>query len=84
MSLLTIGLNAVAIPGVSSIPEDELNSLTDYNITLCFDNDPAGKKASENLIQLFDNIGKTVNIIELPDGIKDVSDFIVNELNKKC
>ena len=84
LSLLTIGLNAVAIPGVSSIPEDELNSLTDYNITLCFDNDPAGKKASENLIQLFDNIGKTVNIIELPDGIKDVSDFIVNELNKKC
>lgn len=81
LSLLTIGLNAVAIPGVSSIAKSELDSLTDYNITLCFDNDPAGKKASENLIQLFDNIGKTVNLIELPDGIKDVSDFIIKELN---
>ena len=81
LSLLTIGLNAVAIPGVNGFSESELDSLKDYNITLCFDNDPAGKKASENLIQLFDNIGKTVNIIELPDGIKDVSDFIIKELN---
>ena len=83
LSLLTIGLNAVAIPGVSSIAKSELDSLTDYNITLCFDNDPAGKKASENLIQLFDNIGKTVNIIELPDGIKDVSDFIIEKYSIK-
>lgn len=82
LSLLTIGLNAVAIPGVSSIAKSELDSLTDYNITLCFDNDPAGKKASENLIQLFNNIGKNVNIIELPDGIKDVSDFIIFIIEK--
>ena len=83
LSLLTIGLNAVAIPGVNGFSESELDSLKDYNITLCFDNDPAGKKASENLIQLFDNIGKTVNIIELPDGIKDVSDFIIEKYSIK-
>lgn len=83
LSLLTIGLNAVAIPGVSSIAKSELDSLTGYNITLCFDNDPAGKQASENTIKIFNNIGKTVNVLELPDGIKDVSDYITNELNKK-
>lgn len=83
LCLLSIGLNAVAIPGVNSFPQNELNILSDYNITLCFDNDPVGKSASVKLIEAFYNIRKTVNIIELPDGIKDVSDFIIEKYSIK-
>lgn len=83
LSLLSIGLKAIAIPGVSALPLNELNSLTDYNITICFDNDLAGKLATEKLVEAFSYIGKKINIIELPEGIKDVSDFIIQRYSLK-
>jgi len=83
LALLSIGLNAIAIPGVSALPLNELSCLTDYNITLCFDNDKAGELATEKLVEAFNNIGKKVNIIELPVGIKDVSDFINEKYSTK-
>lgn len=83
LSLLSIGLNAVAIPGVNSTPINELKNLSDYKITICFDGDSPGKEATKKLIGQFYNIGKAVNFIELPDGIKDVSDFIIKQFSIK-
>jgi len=77
--LNSLELNAVAIPGVNSIPIEELKKLDIYNIILCFDRDIEGKKATKKLIDLFYKIGIEANFVRLPNGVKDVSEFIIKE-----
>lgn len=80
LMLQTIGFNSVAIPGVTSFPETELESLLDFDIIICFDNDEPGKQATQKLTNLFYTFGKVVSSIDLPVGIKDCSDYFIKQL----
>lgn len=71
------GFNAVAIPGVGNMPkEPALKKLLMYEIVLCLDNDSAGGTLRQNLIDFFHNNGKNVFEKVLPEGVKDINDFV--------
>lgn len=87
LSLETIGLKSIAIPGVNSLP-DNLQDLINIHVVICFDNDKngQGQKATKNTARIFKKNHIKYSVIKLPDGIKDVNEFLINEynINKKC
>jgi len=82
LSMLSMNLNAIGIPGVSSIPDKfQLERLLRFNTILSFDNDNAGKELAVKLKSNFKNhYGVDVKSLELPPGVNDISDFMVRQL----
>ena len=56
------GFRAIGIPGVTNIPEDQINSLKDYDIYIALDKDISGINAMHKLVKL---INKPVKVIKL-------------------
>jgi len=44
------------------------------NVVICFDNDPAGHKATQSVLPLFSH--NKVKVVSLPDGVKDAGDML--------
>ncbi len=64
--------NAVASMGTSLTTEQtRLISRYAKEIVICYDNDPAGKKATERALDLLKNSEFTVRVLRLPDRIVD-------------
>lgn len=79
----TIGFSSIAIPGVSSIPaESEIRKLSDYHVVILMDNDTSGQKAANTFIDIFRELLINYSTITLPEGIKDVNEFLLSELNE--
>lgn len=69
--------NAVAIPGVGNMPDEtKLKQLLMYNIVLCLDRDEAGGKLRQLLQDFFISHNKEISEKILPDGCKDINDYI--------
>ena len=66
------GGKAIAIPGVTNIPEKELKELKDYNIYLAFDNDAAGRNGMEKAAKMLRRPVKTIRF----NNYKDVSELL--------
>ncbi len=76
IALETIGFNTLCIPGAGNMPSvDKFKRLLDFNITVCGDNDEAGKGLIEKLTKVFEHYKKDFSIKEL--GQKDINDFLV-------
>ena len=75
LMLETYDMSAVAIPGTNNFPVDEIHNLTEFRITLCFDNDPPGLKATEKISDELLGMVEDLNFSEMPSNVKDVSDF---------
>lgn len=73
-----VGINAVAIAGVSNLPKESIPLLSNYNIYLCFDNDSAGIKAIEDISTLFN---KPIKQIKLKN-FKDITELVTNGNNE--
>lgn len=50
------GLAVIALPSASTITEDLSILVTGKNVTLCMDNDEAGDRATEKLIELLEPV----------------------------
>ena len=72
MRLCQNGYRAIGIPGVGNFPIDEIKTLEKYEIILAFDNDDAGRKATDDIRKLF---SKAVNAIYLKKH-KDITEYL--------
>lgn len=76
------GLKNVVASSGTSLTNEQLGILKRMtkNLMISFDMDEAGKMATERAIDLAKNDGFEVKIISLPDGNKDLADYLL--LNK--
>tara|TARA_Y100001980_G_C14508460_1_gene283956 strand:- start:39 stop:1295 length:1257 start_codon:yes stop_codon:yes gene_type:complete len=83
LSLNKLGYANAASPSGTALTYQQLESVSNYTskILVCFDNDEAGLKATERILQIKNQISKQVEIhcLNLPDEYKDISDIF--ELN---
>jgi len=69
--------NAVATQG-TALTSEQARIMQRYaeTVYICYDNDEAGRKASEKAIKILDEAGIKVKVISLRDGAKDPDEFI--------
>ncbi len=83
LSLNKLGFANAASPSGTALTYQQLESVSKYTskILICFDNDEAGLKATERVLEIKNQISKQVEIhcLNLPIEYKDISD--VFELN---
>ena len=74
-----LGYSNVASPSGTALTIQQLNQISKYTdeIYLCFDNDDAGIKATERIVEIKNNVSKDLNLytILLPSKYKDISEF---------
>jgi len=69
------GYNAVGIPGVNNAPTNLKSLVKDFDITIAFDNDMAGKKGMQALTVM---IGKKITTLNLKKH-NDLTELFINE-----
>ena len=77
MRLIQEGYKAVGILGVTDFKPDEVDLFKRFEVVLALDNDEAGKEMSQVIAKLFLLKGKGVKIKQLPEGIKDITDYFL-------
>jgi len=77
MRLTQEGYTAVAILGVTDFKADDVEVFKPFKVVLALDNDEAGKEMTQQIAKMFLLNGKAVSIKELPEGIKDITDFFL-------
>ena len=74
-----LGYSNVASPSGTALTIQQLSQISKYTdeIYLCFDNDDAGIKATERIVEIKNNVSKDLNLytILLPSKYKDISEF---------
>lgn len=69
------GYNAIGIPGVNNAPTNLKLLVKDFDITIAFDNDVAGKKGMQVITEM---IGKKVTTLNLTKH-NDLTELFINE-----
>ena len=88
LSLYQIGIReVVALFGTNGLTEDHLTYMRKHltkEVVLCLDNDDAGKTATEKIsTRLYGELGITCSAVKLPDGIKDMNEWLVRGMTKQ-
>lgn len=78
MMLEQEGYNAVAILGVTDFRPEEVEIFKPYEVVLALDNDEAGRTMSLEMAKSFNLKGKEVRIKQLPQGIKDITNYFLS------
>lgn len=78
MRLEQEGYNAVGILGVTDFRPEEVDLFKPFEVALVLDNDEAGKSMTQEIVKLFILKGKSVRVKQLPDGIKDITDYFLS------
>lgn len=81
LALLSTGRNAIAVPSATLLPVDEIIALRRYQLHMFPDNDKAGQTAFTNLQNILIQYGSFLLREQLPDGVKDFSDYYVNSVS---
>ena len=76
------GYNAVAILGVNNFKPEYTELFKGLEVVLCLDNDEAGERATGELAKIFLLKGQAVTAKQLPDGVKDITDYFAKETTK--
>lgn len=82
LALLSSEKKAVAIPSATILPKTDLIELKGLKLHMYPDQDDAGIKAFVNLRRFFVNHYTTLKVEQLPEGIKDYSDYYIS-VNRK-
>ncbi|MBL6763294.1 MAG: DNA primase [Candidatus Actinomarina sp.] len=84
LSLNKLGYANSASPSGTALTYQQLESVSKYTskILICFDNDEAGLKATERVLEIKNQISKQVEIhcLNLPSEYKDISDVFESKL----
>lgn len=83
LALLSAGKKAVAIPSATILPSLDLIKLKTYKLHMYPDRDNAGKQAYINLKRFFINHYATLKAEQLPDGVKDYSEYYIQMHEKQ-
>ncbi len=79
LTLIDKGLAAVGVPGVSHLKDEWLALFANKRVVLCFDNDIAGRKASEKILEKMQAHGIDASALDiLPEGA-DINDWFVRK-----
>jgi DNA primase len=73
------GYNAIGVPGVTNIPVDQINLISNYDLYLAFDNDEAGDGAMRKMTNL---LNRPIKAIKLKHH-NDITELI-NERNNRA
>jgi len=77
LTLIERNVPAVGVPGVSHLKNEWISMFANKIVTVCFDNDEAGRQASLKVIQAFTDQGIDAKALTaLPDG-SDINDWFV-------
>ena len=86
LSLNKLGYANAASPSGTALTYQQLESISRYTskILICFDNDEAGLKATERILEIKNQVSKELEVhcLNLPTKYKDISD--VYELNPEA
>jgi len=72
------GYKAVGILGVNNFKPDYVDLFKGLNVVLVLDNDEAGERGTNELAKMFYLKGQGVSSKQLPDGIKDITDYFLS------
>ena len=78
MMLEQNGYNAVGILGVNNFKPDYTDLFKGLDVVLALDNDEAGERGTKELAEMFLLKGQGVSSKQLPDGIKDITDYFIS------
>ena len=83
LSLNKLGYsNSVSTSG-TAFTSQQLEAISRYTekVLICFDNDEAGLKATERVLEIKNQVSKPIEIhcLEIPDDFKDVADIYENQ-----
>jgi len=76
MALEQAGYPAVGVVGCSGFKQEWVDDLKDFAVHLVLDNDDAGHQGTERIREMFHQRNLPVRVVQLPEGIKDVNDFL--------
>lgn len=76
MMLEQNGYKAVGILGVNNFKPDYTDLFKGLDVVLALDNDEAGERGTKELAKMFK--GQGVSNKQLPDGIKDITDYFLS------
>lgn len=79
MSLMTYGLNSVALPGVNNFNDEWLDYFVGKKVYIIFDNDDAGIKQSSILYEKFKNKNIWVEVRNLEKEYNDINEKLMTE-----
>jgi DNA primase catalytic core len=66
------GFNAVGVPGINNFPEEVKDILKKYDLIICFDNDDAGRKGINDIVN---KVQRSVNAVILKNH-KDLTELL--------
>jgi len=75
MMLEQNGYKAIGILGVNNFKPDYTDLFKGLDVVLALDNDEAGERGTNELAKMFYLKGQGVSSKQLPDGIKDITDY---------
>jgi DNA primase len=77
LSLLELGFIAVGIPGANNFRAEWVELFDEVGeVVLALDNDQAGDEGAATIAGHFERLGREVAKLELPDGVKDINEFL--------
>jgi len=75
MMLEQNGYKAIGILGINNFKPDYTDLFKGLDVVLALDNDEAGERGTNELAKMFYFKGQGVSSKQLPDGIKDITDY---------
>lgn len=78
MMLEQNGYKAIGILGVNNFKPDYIDLFKGLDVVLSLDNDEAGERGTNELAKMFLLKGQGVSSKQLPDGIKDITDYFIS------
>jgi len=77
------GFNAVGVVGVNGLKPEIIQELVGFDVYLAFDNDTAGQTAIKEVANRLILAGVNVlGQIDLPEGVKDLTDYFMLQVNE--
>ena len=83
LSLLSSGKKALAIPSATILPKMDLMKLAKFHLHMYPDTDDAGLLAFRQLLSFFINLYTPLSLEELPEGVKEFSEYYIKVYGKK-
>jgi len=80
MALEQRGYNAVGILGVTNFSPEMTGLFKGLDVVLSLDNDEAGEQATAKIAEMFLLNGQAVKSKQLPEGVKDVSEYFLKTI----
>lgn len=79
LALLSSGKKAIGLPSATNIPTDDLPFLRGLNVIMAADNDKAGQKAIDDVLNSITDFINEFSILRLPEVYKDFSEFYMKQ-----